>query len=324
MYAIRSYYAYPLGRFLEHVWYNPISNSLHWMGAFWFAGMLYLTLLIALTDIIRLVNVSFSFLPPPHSIAYIKLKTITGISITCITLLIISLGFINAWNPKINRITLNINKNANNLDSLKIVAASDIHLGTIINTGKSQKLINTINGLNPDIILLAGDIVDEDVEPVIKHNLGKHLQQLKAKYGTWGITGNHEYIGGADRTVKYLEQHGIKILRDSSVLIDSAFYIVGREDREKTNFTGIPRKELIELSTHLDHTKPIILLDHQPWQLDKATQAKIDLQISGHTHHGQLWPFGFVTQHLFELSSGYLKKENSHFIVSTGFGTWVV
>lgn len=312
--------AYPAGRFLERIWYSPVANTLHWIGAFWFAGMLYFTLLLFSADIIRIANHFLHFLPKAGTQAYLNLKLYTGLSIAAIGLLVILGGFVNAWSPKISTHNLIINK-ASTTNKLKIVAASDIHLGTIIGPRKTRKLVETINGLKPDIILLAGDVVDEDVMPVIKQNLGESLKQLEAPMGVYASTGNHEYIGGAERSVKYLEEHGITVLRDTSVLINKQFYIIGREDRDK-NRMAQARLEIDDLIAQLDQTKPMIMLDHQPYNLEKPTQSGIDLQISGHTHHGQLWPFGYLTNQIFELSRGYLKKENSHFIVSTGFGTW--
>jgi len=314
--------AYPVGRFLEKLWYSPISNFIHWAGAFWFAGMLYFVLALVALDIIRLLNMAFHFLPGTITENYIKIKLMTTYFVTAIVVVVVLIGHINAWNPKIVRKTIHINKKAGEIKELKIVAASDIHLGTIIGPRKTGKLVKTINELKPDIILFAGDVVDEDIEPVIKQNLGKNLLALKAPLGVYAITGNHEYIGGAEKAVKYLNEHGLKVLRDSSVLINDSFYLIGREDRDKNRYTQEKRKTVEQLVSNVDASKPLILLDHQPTQLDLAEEAGIDLQISGHTHHGQLWPFGYITQKVFEVSRGYKQKGNSHFYVSTGFGTW--
>lgn len=313
--------SYPAGRFLEKVWYAPPATTLHWIGAFWFAGMLYFTLSLLTVDLVRIINWIFHFLPFKGTEAYTKLKFITGSVISGLVILTMLIGFLNAWHPKINKYSININKSAGHLKSLKIVAASDIHLGTIIGPRKTQKLVETINSLQPDIILFAGDVVDEDVQPVIKQNLGDNLRQLKAPMGVYASTGNHEYIGGVERSVEYLIEHGITVLRDTSLVIEGAFILAAREDRDK-NRSRTPRLNINVLLENIDHTKPIVLLDHQPYNLNDAMQAGIDLQISGHTHHGQLWPFGYITQKIFEVSRGYKQKGNSHFIVSTGFGTW--
>ncbi len=314
--------AYPAGRFLEKLWYSPISNFIHWVGAFWFAGMLYFVLALICIDLIRWSNHLFHYLPNHWIENYSHTKLITTYAISGAVVLIIAIGHINAWSTKIVKKTIEIDKDGGEYKTLKIVAASDIHLGTIIGPRKTNKLVTTINSLNPDIILFAGDVVDEDLKPVIEQNLGKNLLKLKAPLGIYAITGNHEYIGGAEQAVKYLEEHGVQMIRDSSILINDSFYLCGREDRDKNSFTTTPRKQVAELTNSLDKTKPILLLDHQPYHLDVAEQAGIDLQISGHTHHGQLWPLGYITKKIFEVSSGYKKKGNSHFYISTGFGTW--
>ncbi len=313
--------SYPIGRFLEKIWYGPPATTLHWIGAFWFAGMLYFTLTIVTIDLVRLLNLLFHFLPEKGTESYLKLKFISGSVISVGVLSVILIGFLNAWHPKINKFNISINKPVYGRKTLKIVAASDIHLGTIIGPRKTRKLVETINELKPDIILFAGDVVDEDVQPVIKQNLGENLKQLTAPLGVYASTGNHEYIGGVERSVKYLEEHGVSVIRDSCFLIENSFYLAAREDRDK-NRTGHERLSIEQLIKQCDHNKPIILLDHQPYNLDVVQIAGIDLQLSGHTHHGQLWPFGYITKKIFEVSKGYKQKGNSHFIVSTGFGTW--
>ena len=314
--------SYPIGRFLEGVWYHPISNTLHWLGAFWFSGMLYSILLIIVLDLLRASNHFLSFIPSNWLSDYGNLKFLTTVTIASLVILITLGGHINAWNPRISKHTITINKSGTNLKSLKIVAASDIHLGTIIGPRKTAKLVNTINSLNPDIVLYAGDVIDEDIKPVLKQNLGVNLLKLKSKYGTFACLGNHEYIGGAESAANYLKTHGVTILKDSSTLIDNSIYIIGRDDKDKTRFSGSPRKSISELTDSLNRDKPLVLLDHQPFNLPTTAENKIDLQISGHTHHGQLWPMNYITSAIFEVSSGFKKIGESNFIVSTGYGTW--
>jgi predicted MPP superfamily phosphohydrolase len=200
--------------------------------------------------------------------------------------------------------------------------ASDIHLGTIIARRKANRLVETINSLKPDIILFAGDVVDEDLAPVIKNNLGANLLQLKARLGVYAITGNHEYIGGAEPAIKYLTEHGVTMIRDTAIFIDQRFWLAGRDDRDKPRFSGKPRKELAEVLASVDHSYPLILMDHQPFNLEKSVEQGVDLQLSGHTHHGQLWPFNYITSAIYEVSSGYKKIGNTNIFVSNGYGTW--
>ena len=164
--------------------------------------------------------------------------------------------------------------------------------------------------------------MDEDLGPVIKQNLGEVLKKITSKYGVFAVTGNHEYIGGVEPAVKYLTEHGITELRDSFVKIDDSFYLIGREDRSGKQFGGKWRRPLEEIITGIDKEFPLILMDHQPAKLDEAEKAGIDLQLSGHTHHGQLWPFNFITKKIYELSMGYKRKGKTHYYVSCGVGTW--
>jgi uncharacterized protein len=169
---------------------------------------------------------------------------------------------------------------------------------------------------------MAGDVLDEDVVPVITQNLGDSLCKLNSSMGIYACPGNHEYIGGGEPSIKYLEEHGIIVLRDADTLINDAFYIVGREDRHARFQKKKKRKSIDELLENIDTSKPVILLDHQPYDLDSIVDTGVDFQISGHTHHGQMWPFGYITNKIFEVSRGYKKKGSTHFWISTGFGTW--
>lgn len=322
IFIVLVFVAYPAGRVLEKLWYHPIPITLHWIGAFWFAAMLYVTLLLFITDLARLANLAFPFIEKlsQGNMAGLKLKAFAVIS--TITLLVVIFGHINAWHPKISRVDISLPKQAGNMEYLRIVAASDIHMGTIIGPRRMDKLVTTINSLQPDVILLAGDVVDEDVKPVIEQNLGKSLKELHAPYGVFAATGNHEYIGGGEPPIRYLEEHGITMLRDTALLVNNSFYVIGREDLHKRYGHGEERKTLHEIMKAVDTSKPLIMMDHQPYNLDDAHAAGIDLQLSGHTHHGQLWPFGYITKKIFEVSRGYYQKGDTHYYVSTGFGTW--
>jgi predicted MPP superfamily phosphohydrolase len=311
--------AFVVGRFLERRFLSVISNVLIWIGSFWFAFVLYFFLSVILVDLVRLVNVFGNFLPT--GLAYLQLKfyiTIVLIGLVCLTLLI---AFLNARKIRIKKLEFPINKKNETAKELTIAVASDIHLGTIIGRGRTKKIVNAINSINPDIILLPGDIVDGDVEPVIKLNLGEVLRQLKSKYGVYAITGNHEYIGGVEPSVKYISEHGIKVLRDEQIDI-AGMTIIGREDRSINGFAGKIRKTINDLAENLDHSKPIIVMDHQPFHLEESESIGADVQLSGHTHHAQLWPANYITKKIYEVSWGYKEKGNTHVYVSCGVGTW--
>ena len=308
------------GRFLERAWISPLSEALVWIGSYWLAAMLYFFLAAVLVDILRLIT---AIAGPSDMIDTVRSQRqwiLAGV-VSCVSMLLL-VGHINAASPRVRPLEIKIGKQFGGDSSLRIVAASDIHLGTVIGRKRFDRIVETINGLKPDLVLFPGDIVDEDLAPVIRENLGESLRSVKARYGLYAITGNHEYIGGADAACRYLEEHGITVLRDSTATLPNGLQLVGRQDRSSRQFAGQQRKSLEELMAAVDRTKPVLLLDHQPFHLDEAVEAGVDLQLSGHTHHGQLWPFNYITGAIYEISWGYERRGSTHFYVSSGVGTW--
>jgi len=185
-----------------------------------------------------------------------------------------------------------------------------------------KKLSEILVKQKPDLVLLLGDILDGEIGPVMRGDLLKYFNCPKCRDGLYAITGNHEFIGGAKKTIPYIESKGIRILKDEVVEIDGGIQLIGRLDRDSKRFYGKERKNLSELISRTDLSKPVILLDHQPFNLKETEKYGIDLQLSGHTHNGQMWPLNYITARMYELSYGYMKRGNTHFIVSSGFGLW--
>lgn len=314
--------SYIIGRILENYWVSYLSDFLIWCGSFWIAVMFYTFLFLIVIDLIRIINHFLHFLPSFITENPVKTKNFLAAVISIFVFILIMGGFFTTKIINVRKYNIYINKKAGSLKSLNIVMASDLHLGTINGKMFAYKIVDKINKLKPDIILFAGDIIDEDIKPVLKDNVGEALFELKAKYGVYGITGNHEYIGGVNNAVNYLNAHKIQMLRDNSILIDNAFYLVGREDRSINRFTDKGRKELSELIKEVNKSLPIILMDHQPFHLEEAEQNGIDLQLSGHTHYGQLWPLNYIIKKIYELPWGYKVKGNTHYYVSCGAGGW--
>ncbi len=305
-----------LGRSLENYWISPVSQALIWIGSFWFAAMLYLFLGFLVLDLLRVGwAVLGGGLP-------LKAERLARGSVGLATLGMILAGYLNGLSPRLTTLEISLPGGNPHTKGMEILVASDIHLGTIVGEKRLAGLCKATEELRPDLLLLPGDILDEDPQTIMRDSVGDLLRSLRAKHGVFAVTGNHEYIGGVERACRYLEEHGIRVLRDQAVLIAGLFHLVGREDRSINRFTGKNRKSLAELLAPLDRSLPVILMDHQPFQLEEASQAGVALQLSGHTHHGQLWPLNLVTSLVYELSWGYLKKGNTHFYVSSGYGTW--
>jgi uncharacterized protein len=313
--------AYPAGRFLERILNKEISELLIHIGAYYLAMMAFALFLVLLIDLVRLGNHFIHFFPDSWYQINSKIKLISFLSVAGSVILLTIAGSWNARTPIIKKMKLKVDKTTNSFSKLNIVLASDIHLGTIIHNSKLEKIVDKINHLKPDIILLAGDVFDEDITTLIEMNTASILAKLTSKYGVYAIPGNHEYFSGIDDAIAYLQQGNITILRDSSLLVAEKFYLVGRDDRSGNRFNKT-RKPLDELMNDLDKSFPVIMMDHQPFNLEEAQNNGVDLQVSGHTHHGQFFPFNLITNRVYELSWGYKQKGATHYYVSCGVGTW--
>ncbi|MBE0661575.1 MAG: metallophosphoesterase [Bacteroidales bacterium] len=315
-------FSFIAGRFLEKIWLSELTMGITIIGSYWLAAMLYFLLAVLLIDIIRLADYYLPFIPSFITGNLYAFKRYLLLSVITVIGIMITYGAFNARKPVIREFTLSIPKPAGNFKELNIALVSDLHLGSILANRHMDRIVNKINGLNPDLILMAGDVFDEDLNPVIQKNLGSGLKQLKSKLGVYAVTGNHEYIGGVDPAVDYLEKHGVQMIRDSAVLIENSFYLIGREDRDKPRFSGKPRKDLPVIMAAINKEYPLILMDHQPFTLNESLENGIDLHLSGHTHNGQIWPLNYIIDAIYEVGYGYVNKSGMHVYVSSGVGTW--
>ncbi|MBN2054051.1 metallophosphoesterase [bacterium] len=291
-----------------------------WIGAVWLGLYFYVFLFALVLDLAglggRLLHIT------PAWAAGIGFKRAMGVAAVAAAGLLVVIGHIHSNRIQVTRLELIIPKQAGQLRQLDIAVASDIHLGTVIDAHRLDQFVTAINKLNPDLILLPGDIVDGDIEPVMEMDMGEPLTRLKSTYGVFGVTGNHEYIGGAEETVPYLERKGVVFLRDQVVKVADSFFLAGREDPSIKHFAGGARKPLADMLSGVEGDQPVLLMDHQPFKLEEAAAAGVDLQVSGHTHHGQLFPNNLITGAIYEKDWGYLKKGGTHYYVSCGAGTW--
>jgi len=310
------------GRLLESYGPSFLSKLLIWVGSFWFAALLYFLLSVVLLDLLRLIHHFVPFFPAAVTDNYAAAKRITALGVAVMVGLLLVFGHVNSRMPRVRTMTLQVAKKAGDLDSLNIVAVSDIHLGTIVGRKRLSQIVERINSLDPDVVLLPGDIVDEDLTSIRENSVGDPLRDIRSRYGVYAATGNHEYIGGVLEAVAYLADHGLILLRDRAVLVADAFYIVGRDDRSANRFGAEQRKKLSELMEDVDTNRVVLLMDHQPFGLEEAAENGVDLQVSGHTHYGQIWPISYITRCVYEIPWGYKKKGDTHYYVSNGVGTW--
>ncbi len=317
---------YPLGRAATALGADSLALFFIRVGSFYIAVWLYLLLLILLIDLVRLAHAFTGFLPasftadPPRTL-FVVFWLVLGLAGATILA-----GALNAARPRVVTVDIALEKPADGRRVLTAALASDLHVGAMTGCGRLSRIVDMVNGLQPDIILLPGDIVDESVSPALEERMIEVVRRLRAPLGVYSVLGNHEFYSGLERNLEYLKRAGVRVLRDEALLIDDAFYLIGRRDPSETEREGWRgrRTSLVDIlaSAGVDRNLPLLLMDHQPLRLVQAAEAGIDLQLSGHTHAGQLFPLDLVNRAVWELNWGYLRKGQTQYYVSCGVGTW--
>ena len=291
-----------------------IQKMLYIPGTFWLGMVLYLFAFFLLTDLLWLVVRIFRRFSPEIKRRYRKIQVISGyIIVLCLGVY----GFYQFRHPQIVEQKIEIAKTAGDYKHLKIVGVSDLHLGVAIDRNRMEQFVQLINDQHPDMILIAGDLIDNNALPLEKERVWETIDKLQAPLGTYFCLGNHEYLSGIDESMAFLHKTNMHLLIDSSVVINN-IQLIGRDDKQGNH----DRKSLKELVKGLNPALPLILLDHEPYRLSEAEENGIDLQLSGHTHHGQIFPGNLLTDLIYELAYGYKQKENTHYYVSSGLGLW--
>jgi hypothetical protein len=311
--------AYPSGRLLQaFTSLEGIAKISAMAGSYYFAFMAYAFLLSLFIDIYRLMSSLFSFMP----LLDVTLRAhIWRIGVVIMMVLIV-IGSINARRTRTVALNLEMpNANAT-LDSIRAVAVSDVHVGLFMNNSRIKDLVSKINDLSPDMVLFVGDIVDESVSVAMEESLAEELKQLNAPLGVYAVAGNHEYYAGIEEVEKYLARAGVKLLQDEFAIIENSLILVGRKDITANRMERSKRIPLNEILQEVPKDLPVMVLDHTPVNLDETASQGAAIQLSGHTHNGQMWPFNLITKLIFEKSWGLLQKDNTLIYVSSGYGTW--
>lgn len=310
---------FPLAEFGEDILTYLGISEIAAMGWYSMIAVIYIFLLLILIDILRLIDKRLTLLPILIK-GHPNTPKVLGILILSIVFLTLFYGTFNARNPVITHYKIESDRQAGGLRSLKIAMVSDTHYGEVINEQRLYKMVQMINELNPDLIVLAGDIIDGNIDGDEAKILINVFSEMNAKFGIYAVPGNHDrWARNSSYLTERFQEIGINVLKDEMVTVEDSFYIIGRDDPGWGNRS---RKGLEELMNNLDSSFPVILLDHQPIDIQRAQEKNITLQLSGHTHAGQIFPSNLITGQIYELDWGLLKKNSYHLIVSSGFGTW--
>jgi predicted MPP superfamily phosphohydrolase len=305
---------YPAAETLSHSSGSGWARVLIIVGYCCLPALMYLVLIVILSDLftggLRLLR----FLSKERA-SQPKFRLLRLWCWAATTAAVVLYGAANYYRIQTREYSIEIPRRSSEIGRLRIAFASDFHLGAVTAGGFMERFVAEVNALNPDLVLIGGDILEGDREDEDTATYEAQFRRLKSKYGVWAVPGNHDRRM-EDRNA-FFARAGITLLEDRVEQIDWAFCLAGRSDRRSA-----ARKPLDELLRDAPDDLPLILMDHRPTELDRLDRSKVDLQLSGHTHHGQVFPANFVTQYQYGLSYGYLKKARTHVIVTSGVQLW--
>ncbi|MCL2063052.1 MAG: metallophosphoesterase [Candidatus Cloacimonetes bacterium] len=310
--------------FLGRIWGNlfplDVSAWLARLGYIWMGLLVYMFVWSVIWLILRFFSIG-------PDLAIHRILFFLGEIILCFTIFLV--GYTNARNVQVIRHNIGTDKELN----IRIVQISDNHLGFMNSEKQFRIIIEKINQLEPDLLLITGDFLENEHNYAIINDIGKSLTSLNISLGIWAILGNHEYISGIETSIDYMKSLGISILRDDSVMIGDSLLLIGQEDQTMQRWVNEPLKGLDDLLSstienddlsvaEIAKNKFTILMTHQIKNHKLYEKKDIDLVLSGHTHFGQYFPFNIITKKLFDIAYGLEKRGGTYMYVSSGTGVW--
>ena len=276
---------------------------------------LYVFLFVLLFDSFLLGNRLFASVPP-EKMKSTRFKATTLAAMVILSVLIVVAGAINFRTIRISEYQIDIPRKLAKIDHLKIAFIADFHLRKDTDIHFVERFAKKIEMIQPDLLVYGGDIVEGGREDGNLQKIEKIFKDIGVKYGSFAVLGNHEFYGRQDKG-QFFDRAGIKVLADTIVVIDDSFNLAGRYD---SHFNR--RKTVGELMKSINDSLPVFLVDHRPTEFDQVSQTSVDLQMSGHTHNGQLFPLNLIIKSMYPLSWGYQKIGNTHFFVTSGIMLW--
>ena len=306
---------YPLfGRFDDSNTYLPM-QILSTVSNYILPFYLYLFLSVLLFDLFLLLNLKAGFVRSETrrkvSFRFYLLSAMILLSVS-----VVIVGAINLNTISVSKYQIDVPRRQSKIDHLRIAYMADFHIKQNTSMPFVEQFVRKVNALQPDLMLYGGDIVEGDSENETTEAIEATLKTIKATIGVFGVVGNHEFYGGQQQG-SFFKRAGITLLLDTIIRIDSSFYLSGRYDEHFRR-----RKTINKILGSTTHDLPVILMDHRPTELQKVSQTETDLQFSGHTHNGQMFPINYIIHSMYELSWGYRKIGNTHFFVTSGLRLW--
>jgi len=306
------------------------------LSAYWMGVMLYFTAAMLIAELIRAAllhtKLRGSRLFSRAGAAAVGGAVILAAGAVCFW------GGYNARQIRTAEYEVTLDKQVPGLEELRVVLIADTHMGYAVGRDHIRNMAEKINACSPDIVIFAGDIFDNSTAGLDHpEEIAEIFRSINSRYGIWATYGNHDideeilmgftfnWSGSPpndSRMREFCEKAGINLLCDETKLIDGKFYLVGRRDRSKPGTDDGSRLTPAELTKELDTSKPVFFIAHEPDELSETAAAGADIDFSGHTHDGQLFPLTVITDLMWENPCGMLKKDSMYSIVTSGVGVF--
>ena len=302
--------SYPIARILDSWKLETLARPLEFVSANWIGILFLLLATLIATDLFTLGGWLLPRVAP-------MLPGWAAIAAVALSIIALVQGL---RPPVVRHYEVALNGLPPGRDGLVLVAVSDLHLGTLLGRRWLSRVINQVHSLSPDIVVVVGDLIDGNVDRV--EPLLPVLKQLRAPFGVWAVTGNHEYYAGVEPSVRLLQNAGFSVLRDCSSEVLPGLVFAGVDDFTARAQFGFDNRQPLATALAGRPAGAAILLSHSPAQTEQAAAAGVSLMLSGHTHNGQLWPFSYLVALRYPLLGGRYQVGGLSVIVCRGTGTW--
>ena len=307
-------------RLLERHGMEMAARFMSYTGYIWM-GMLFIFLVVSLIlDLYRFTVYAGHFVFPGGFSRLNPSPWLMLILPAVISLGANAYGYMEAKNPRVEKITIEHAIIPEEIGKIRIVQISDVHIGVIIREKRLEKIVDEIKKASPDILVSTGDLLDGQMNNLVEPMM--LLRSLQPRYGKFAVTGNHEFYAGLHESIAFMQDSGFSILRGQGTTVAGRINIIGMDDPTGLQMglsRDVAESQILSLFPRENFT---LLLKHQP-VVDITALGHFDLQLSGHTHKGQIFPFSLITRLYFPNHSGhFMLPKQSRLYVNRGTGTW--
>ena len=309
-----------LTRIAERYGYETVARGMAYIGFIWMGFLFVFVSVLFFFDVYRLFLSIGRFVFQTYFLSMTPTAGFTCVVSMLIACSVMGYGFFEALNIRLEHVTITTDKLPKGMDRLRIAQISDVHLGALVGEIRLKRILDKVKTAAPHMLVSTGDLVDGQMDQA--ERLATMLREIEAPHGKYAVTGNHEYYAGLSRSLDFTKKAGFVLLRGETRTPPDSIHIAGVDDPAGRSSEAVGNNSESRLLSTLSDDLFILLLKHQP-VVDRNSAGHFDLQLSGHTHNGQIFPFSLLTRLFYNIHPGLTRlREGSFVYVSRGSGTW--